>query len=112
MSDIPLKEVAERLDTIRWTGTVNRNQFMAAEQAASLVRKVDVGEYAEVVHASWVKDRDTIKCTQCGLGIFPSQYIFQDGECTFANSISYRPKYCPGCGSKMDAPMAAENPTK
>lgn len=51
--------------------------------------------------AQWVPDRDTIKCSKCGFGFFPSKPWFQDGVCVRMNDFDFRPNYCPNCGKKM-----------
>lgn len=51
--------------------------------------------------AYWEKDRDTIKCSNCGFGFYPNQPWFQDGVCVCANDPDFRPDCCPKCGKKM-----------
>jgi len=51
--------------------------------------------------AYWEKDRDTIKCSNCGFGFYPNQPWFQDGVCVCANDPHFRPDCCPKCGKRM-----------
>lgn len=55
-------------------------------------------DVAPVVLGHWKKDRDTIKCTVCGFGMFPNRYTFMHGVCVTDNKL---PKYCENCGAKM-----------
>lgn len=70
-------------------------------QAAKVLRKasdVPGADVATVVLGHWKKDRDTIKCTVCGFGMFPNRYTFMHGVCVTDNKL---PKYCENCGAKM-----------
>lgn len=60
--------------------------------------KAPAADVAPVVLGHWEKDRDTIKCTVCGFGMFPNRYTFMNGDCVPDNKL---PKYCPNCGAKM-----------
>lgn len=71
-------------------------QIPIVKQAIEAVPAADV---APVVRGHWKKDRDTIKCTVCGFGMFPNRYTFMNGVCVTDNKL---PKYCPNCGAKMD----------
>lgn len=55
-------------------------------------------DVAPVMRGHWKKDRDTIKCTVCGFGMFPNRYTFMNGVCVTDNKL---PKYCENCGAKM-----------
>lgn len=55
-------------------------------------------DVAPVVLGHWKKDRDTIKCTVCGFGMFPNRYTFMHGVCVTDKKL---PKYCENCGAKM-----------
>lgn len=65
---------------------------------AECVNKSPTIDVAPVVRGHWKKDRDTIKCTVCGFGMFPNRYTFMNGVCVTDNKL---PKYCPNCGAKM-----------
>lgn len=65
------------------------------ENALDFIPAADV---APVVLGHWEKDRDTIKCTVCGFGMFPNRYTFMHGVCVTDNKL---PKYCENCGAKM-----------
>jgi hypothetical protein len=65
------------------------------ENALDFIPAADV---APVVLGHWKKDRDTIKCTVCGFGMFPNRYTFMHGVCVTDNKL---PKYCENCGAKM-----------
>lgn len=55
----------------------------------------------EPVCGEWDKDKDTIKCSKCGFGMFPDNYYFKNSDCFSANDPNYRPNFCPNCGAKM-----------
>lgn len=59
---------------------------------------IPAADVAPVVHGRWKKDRDTIKCTVCGFGMFPNRYTFMHGVCVTDKKL---PKYCENCGAKM-----------
>ena len=63
------------------------------------IEAVPAADVAPVVRGHWKKDRDTIKCTVCGFGMFPNRYTFMNGVCVTDNKL---PKYCPNCGAKCD----------
>jgi hypothetical protein len=65
---------------------------------AETVDSAPAADVAPVVHGHWKKDRDTIKCTVCGFGMFPNRYTFMHGVCVTDNKL---PKYCENCGAKM-----------
>lgn len=49
----------------------------------------------------WGKDRDTIKCSACGFGMFNTEYFFMNGVCFSARNKPFIPSYCPNCGARM-----------
>ena len=51
-----------------------------------------------ILHGRWEKDRDTIKCSVCGFGMFPIKYAFRNGQCVRDSDA----RYCPNCGAKME----------
>lgn len=63
-----------------------------------VIRSVPAADVAPVVLGHWKKDRDTIKCTVCGFGMFPNRYTFMHGVCVTDKKL---PKYCENCGAKM-----------
>lgn len=78
------------------TNSVAQNRMLSIIQHDLLtMRTADV---APVVLGHWKKDRDTIKCTVCGFGMFPNRYTFMHGVCVTDNKL---PKYCENCGTKM-----------
>lgn len=86
------------------------NAFMY--KALSAVRKM-VADAPTVdavvpVHAGWLKDRDTIKCSVCGFGMFRAGYYFRNGECFSSNDGKFTPSYCPSCGAIMDGEKESE----
>lgn len=73
------------------------------------------GQYddaAQEDYAIWYKDRDTIKCSECGFGLFPSGTYFQDGQCISNGNECFRPKYCSNCGKPMINEEEKENVNK
>lgn len=69
-----------------------------AYAAEKLLDEIPAADVAPVMHGHWKKDRDTIKCTVCGFGMFPNRYTFMNGVCVTDNKL---PKYCENCGAKM-----------
>lgn len=56
------------------------------------------------IRSKWRKDRDTLKCTNCGFGYFPTDFFFMNSVpiITSTNGQHYFVfKYCPNCGEKM-----------
>jgi len=55
------------------------------------------------IRSKWRKDHDTLKCTNCGFGYFPTNYFFMNGNLIEApdNTKICIFKYCPNCGEKM-----------
>lgn len=56
------------------------------------------------VRSKWRKDKDTLKCTNCGFGYFPTDLFFMNSDpiITSTNGQHYVVfKYCPNCGEKM-----------
>ena len=43
--------------------------------------------------------RDTIKCSECGFGMFPIRPAFRDGDCIPYSRV---PNHCPDCGVRME----------
>jgi hypothetical protein len=62
------------------------------------IEDAPAADVAPVVLGHWKKDRDTIKCTVCGFGMFPNRYTFMHGVCVTDKKL---PKYCENCGAKM-----------
>lgn len=60
------------------------------------------GKAESVAHGKWIKDRGTVKCSECGFGMFPGGYYFMGGECISANDGNFRTKFCPNCGTEME----------
>lgn len=92
-SDMPLKEVADKLDD--WAQCCfdcdDSEGNEVAEQAASLVRKVDTGELVEVKHGIPVEDHN-------GDGISCGFY-----HCSVCHHpIKKHENYCANCGARMD----------
>lgn len=88
MSDMPLKEVAEALDAMKIVYKASSVTADAINQAASLVRKVDAGEYEEVKHAHWIEHGDgSVTCTACHRRMSAGVYGW--------------PRCC-NCGARMD----------
>lgn len=76
--------------------SVTQNRMLSIIQMDML--KLPAADVATVVLGHWKKDRDTIKCTVCGFGMFPNRYTFMHGVCVTDNKL---PKYCENCGAKM-----------
>lgn len=77
----------------------------ACEAISECLKRIDSAltvETVEVRHAKWLKDRNTIKCSHCGFGMFRAGYYFKRGECFSANDGKFTPSYCPDCGFLMD----------
>lgn len=78
------------------TNSVAQNRMLSIIQHDLLT--MCTADVAPVVLGHWKKDRDTIKCTVCGFGMFPNRYTFMHGVCVTDNKL---PKYCENCGAKM-----------
>ena len=66
-------------------------------EAIEAIPKEDVTQAA---HGTWEKDRDFIKCSACGYGMYPNYCRFMNGVCA---GVGYNePNYCPNCGAKME----------
>ena len=54
------------------------------------------------IRSKWRKDYDTLKCTNCGFGYFPTDLFFMNSE-VIKKEPPYKHifKYCPNCGEKM-----------
>ena len=67
-----------------------------------IVDEIDNFPAADVVPVArghWERDRDTIKCSECGFGMFPIRPAFRDGDCVPYSGI---PNHCPDCGVRME----------
>ncbi|MBO4543987.1 MAG: hypothetical protein J5725_12505 [Bacteroidales bacterium] len=56
------------------------------------------------MHSKWRKDKDTLKCTGCGFGYFPTDLFFMNGDPIITSTSGkhyYMFKYCPNCGKEM-----------
>lgn len=80
--------------------------FAALDRVDDDLSNVPTADVAPVIHAQWEKDNDTIKCSNCGFGMFPTEYFFKNGVCFSAHDVNYRPKACPDCAALMDNPTA------
>ena len=70
------------------------------EYVIEILDDIPAADVAPVVHGRWGKDRDFIKCSACGFGMYPHWCRFMDGVCV---GVGYsEPSYCPNCGAKMD----------
>ena len=65
----------------------------------SLVANQPAADVAPVARGHWVRDRDTIKCSECGFGMFPIRPAFRDGDCIPYSGV---PNHCPDCGVRME----------
>lgn len=65
----------------------------------SLVANQPAADVAPVARGHWERDRDTIKCSECGFGMFPIRYAFRDGDCIPYSGV---PNHCPDCGVRME----------
>lgn len=94
MNDMPLKEVAgtlEEMESWRYL-QADTHAMHVLRQAASMVRKVDAGELAEVIHAEWITVQDDVK-------IGDGTHI----ECSNCHTWGrIKSRYCPTCGCRMD----------
>lgn len=76
----------------------NKHFINGIETVLEYAENLPAADVAPVVLGHWKKDRDTIKCTVCGFGMFPNRYTFMHGVCVTDNKL---PKYCENCGAKM-----------
>ena len=54
------------------------------------------------VRSKWRKDYDTLKCTNCGFGYFPTDLFFMNSNVIKKESpYRYIFNYCPNCGERM-----------
>lgn len=56
------------------------------------------------MHSKWRYDKDTLKCTSCGFGYFPTDLFFMNGNPIFTTTSGQRYvvfRYCPNCGKEM-----------
>ncbi|MBS4880068.1 MAG: hypothetical protein KH138_07165 [Firmicutes bacterium] len=51
------------------------------------------------VRAHWERCRDIVQCSNCGFGMFPIAYVFDNGDCVGTNVI---PRNCPECNAMME----------
>lgn len=79
-------------------GSVIGRHSGIADCIASEISRIPAADVVPVVYGHWKKDRDTIKCTVCGFGMFPNRYTFMNGVCVTDNEL---PNYCENCGAKM-----------
>ena len=52
--------------------------------------------------ATWLPASDTLRCSNCGFGYFPTDYFFKVGKCISASMNRFIFKYCPECGREME----------
>ena len=54
------------------------------------------------IRSKWKPFKDTLQCTNCGFGYFPTNLFFMNGEPIDAD-VPHRFvfKHCPNCGEKM-----------
>ena len=54
------------------------------------------------IRSKWRKDHDTLKCTNCGFGYFPTDLFYMNGN-VIKKDPPYKHifNYCPNCGEKM-----------
>lgn len=71
------------------------------ERVVSLVENQPAANVVPVARGRWERDRDTIKCSECGFGMFPIRPAFRDGDCVPYSGI---PNHCPDCGARMEVP--------
>ena len=50
----------------------------------------------------WIQDSDTLRCSNCGFGYFPTDYYFDKGQCISAGTDRFIFKVCPICGTQME----------
>ena len=85
-------EREELLRKIRWADD--------PEDCIMSVKRMPAAEVTRAVHGTWGKDRDFIKCSACGYGMYPNYCRFMNGVCV---GVGYNePNYCPNCGAKME----------
>ena len=56
------------------------------------------------MHSKWRKNKDTLKCTSCGFGYFPTDLFFMNGDPIITSPSGQHYfvfKYCPNCGKEM-----------
>ena len=51
------------------------------------------------IKSKWRKDKNTLRCTNCGFGYTPDEAFYMNG--TILESQRFVFKYCPNCGEKM-----------
>lgn len=90
--------MAEYIDRAEYCEKYCRCSNEYCDRQSCPIWKAPTADVAPVVHGHWKKDRDTIKCTVCGFGMFPNRYTFMHGVCVTDNKL---PKYCENCGAKM-----------
>lgn len=78
---------------------LNRAPVWDGHTSAQAIERIGklVANIVPVGCGRWLKDRDTLKCSECGFGYFPSSVTFQDGQCVGGHIY----KHCPVCGVKM-----------
>lgn len=52
--------------------------------------------------ATWIWRFDTLRCSNCGFGYFPTDYFFKYGKRISASMNRFIFKYCPECGREME----------
>ena len=76
-------------------------------ELARAMERLDAADVAPVRRGHWEKDRDFIKCSACGFGMYPNYPRFMDGACVGTGYSE--PNYCPNCGAKMDGGPHADD---
>lgn len=66
---------------------------------AKYIESLPAADVAPVARGHWIRDRDTIKCSECGFGMFPIRPAFRDGDCIPYSGV---PNHCPDCGIRME----------
>jgi len=56
---------------------------------------------ADENYGVWKTWNDTIYCSKCGFGFFPSSTWFQHQRCIRSADNTFRPGFCMNCGSPM-----------
>ncbi|MBS4880069.1 MAG: hypothetical protein KH138_07170 [Firmicutes bacterium] len=82
-------------------GSVIGRHSGIADCIASDISKIPAANVAPVRRGHWERDRDTIKCSECGFGMFPIRPAFRDGDCVPYSGI---PNHCPDYGARMEVP--------
>ena len=72
------------------------------QQEVEVIGFIPVSDIQIKQKATWLPASDTLRCSNCGFGYFPTDYYFDKGRCISAGTDRFIFKVCPICGTQME----------